>query len=342
MAFAAVTNNTDWAKPSFINPYVQAAIDRDAVAGASIAPALVSVGQDAHQNNISFLRVVWQCQLAGLSYSVWYDPDPAPSSYNDTDMSGFVAYASQAALHTAAGLTESGGFRRIPGGGSLPTDWTDYSDAAYSYGVVQVGDIVGPWLFADLQSLFAQMTRTGGSTSHTGNETRYEGYGTGATPAIAKAAAVADYQQTGTTGTDDPTSYSNVIYWGVGDYDANLFSRGRDVNVADGPSGYEKTASVLLLTPKSRTSAPAGIFDAQGEQRVGGAAIAEDVYNLVFEDTWTGTAAISYDIGTFGNEFPTQPPNWHPTDPDASTSLREAGWVQRVGNVIFDWNFDDQ
>ncbi len=38
------------------------------------------------------------------------------------------------------------GFRRAT---TWPTDWTDYNDPAYSYGRIEEGDIIGPWLFND-------------------------------------------------------------------------------------------------------------------------------------------------------------------------------------------------
>lgn len=30
----------------------------------------------------------------------------------------------------------------------LPATWTDYDDAAYLYGQMQSGDVIGPWIFA--------------------------------------------------------------------------------------------------------------------------------------------------------------------------------------------------
>jgi len=54
-------------------------------------------------------------------------------------------------LYTDAGIDS--GFRRLPRGSANPTDWTDYADAAFSYGAAQAGDIIGPWLFVDLQTM---------------------------------------------------------------------------------------------------------------------------------------------------------------------------------------------
>ena len=50
---------------------------------------------------------------------------------------------------TEAGI-HSSGFRRVSGD-SWPDDWTDDEDDAFSYGTAQQGDIIGPWLYDDLQ-----------------------------------------------------------------------------------------------------------------------------------------------------------------------------------------------
>ena len=55
-----------------------------------------------------------------------------------------------------SGLTS--GFRRAT---EWPTDWTNYEDSAYSYGKIQRGDIVGPWIFADLQKALGAFRSTG-------------------------------------------------------------------------------------------------------------------------------------------------------------------------------------
>lgn len=67
-------------------------------------------------------------------------------------------------IATLAGLTESGVFRRIPEGEAPPTDWEDYGDAAYHYGVYQDKDMAGPWLFKDMQLLLNKLTRWQTST----------------------------------------------------------------------------------------------------------------------------------------------------------------------------------
>jgi hypothetical protein len=44
-----------------------------------------------------------------------------------------------------------------------PTDWTDVDDPAYSYGFCEAGDIIGPWLIADLQMAMTPLKWTASS-----------------------------------------------------------------------------------------------------------------------------------------------------------------------------------
>ena len=76
------------------------------------------------------------------------------STSTEYDNPGEIAYTI-ATFKTQSELTggSSGvvGFRRAT---TWPTDWTDYEDAAYSYGPIEAGDIRGPWIYEDLQKAF--------------------------------------------------------------------------------------------------------------------------------------------------------------------------------------------
>lgn len=50
-------------------------------------------------------------------------------------------------------------FRRVTGT-NLPADWTDFGDAAYSQGLMQVGDVIGPWIMYDLQAVLNKLRWT--------------------------------------------------------------------------------------------------------------------------------------------------------------------------------------
>lgn len=78
------------------------------------------------------------------------------------------------AAMTAAGLTASGYWRRIPAAGSLPASWSSYSDAAYSYGLAAEDDLIGPWLYADLMAALSKLTRHASDPSD--NDVNYLAY----------------------------------------------------------------------------------------------------------------------------------------------------------------------
>jgi hypothetical protein len=80
--------------------------------------------------------------------------DQSLSTSTEYETPNVIAYT-LSTWRTAAGIPS--GFRRAT---TWPTDWTDYADAAYSYGPIQAGDIRGPWIFADLQKAFNAMRWT--------------------------------------------------------------------------------------------------------------------------------------------------------------------------------------
>ena len=98
-----------------------------------------------------------------------------------------------------SGDTTQSDFRRVPGP-DLPADWTDWADAAYSDGPMQAGDILGAWVFRDIQDAFNRLiwTQDAGTTGID----RYRGNG-GASSEIgenwldAQSDAVADWQSVG-------------------------------------------------------------------------------------------------------------------------------------------------
>lgn len=92
----------------------------------------------------------------------------------------------------------------------LPADWTDYADAAYSYGPVQPGDILGPWLWADLQAGINPLVwTTAESVAWLGGQAS-TGAGTGATDGAAKGAASSDFAANLGDANGSPTATSVV------------------------------------------------------------------------------------------------------------------------------------
>jgi hypothetical protein len=64
-------------------------------------------------------------------------------------------YFTLATFRSAAGLDASG-FRRVPEG----VEWDGINDPVWSYGQMQAGDIIGPWIFEDLQKAFGALKWT--------------------------------------------------------------------------------------------------------------------------------------------------------------------------------------
>jgi hypothetical protein len=56
-----------------------------------------------------------------------------------------------------SGISESG-LRRVEGD-EWPKDWTSLTDPAYTFGNAHPGDIIGPWIYHDIQKCFSNMTR---------------------------------------------------------------------------------------------------------------------------------------------------------------------------------------
>lgn len=71
----------------------------------------------------------------------------------------FTNFASVTEMMTAAGLTESGYWRRIAEGGTQPSAWTNYTAEGWSYGKITDKDLAGPWLWIDLETALTALTR---------------------------------------------------------------------------------------------------------------------------------------------------------------------------------------
>ena len=91
----------------------------------------------------------------------------------------------------------STGFRRAT---EWPTDWTNPADAAYSFGKITAGDIVGPWIFEDMQAAFDAMRwsiiETGGFADYFENGQVMGQSETGATMQDAIDALIASWDNT--------------------------------------------------------------------------------------------------------------------------------------------------
>jgi len=165
-AFTAVTLITDWAAQAFGTELALAVYERKRAAGISSAGASsVSAGDDAQ------------------AASFWADLQDALEDLCTSYVNHTVSIHQEAAVpmftlsswRAEAGLSSSG-FRRAT---TWPTDWTNMADPAYSFGQAQAGDIIGPWIFEDLQNGCSALQWTVANASPIDNEQRL-GLGDGA------------------------------------------------------------------------------------------------------------------------------------------------------------------
>ena len=94
---------------------------------------------------------------AGIEEMIPYFADNTPALAGQTALPS--NYASVSAGMTDLGLTATGYWRRIPDTGQSSLGWWNYGDASYSYGRCEDGDLMGPWLWLDLQNTLKNLTR---------------------------------------------------------------------------------------------------------------------------------------------------------------------------------------
>jgi hypothetical protein len=155
MGWTTIDGNTSWQELAIAQEIATAynkrvsalSEDEGTAAGVSeITPAETMTVFDfvsAIQNGIEAMAPYW-----GDPGQALYGSTVVPSNYADAQ-----------SLLASAGLTESGGWRRIADGGTQPDGWTAYTAPGWSYGKIADKDLAGPWLFIDLQLALSAMTR---------------------------------------------------------------------------------------------------------------------------------------------------------------------------------------
>jgi len=96
----------------------------------------------------------------------------------------------------------------------MPDDWTDYNDPAFVYGLASDGDVIGPWLLADLQAALNVLWRTkhlAGVYGLTTNNNK-QGYSGAGMPSWAAAVALAESNYASDLTTINVLPYTS--YWG--------------------------------------------------------------------------------------------------------------------------------
>ena len=217
------------------------------------------------------------------------------------DFEGESAYPSKMTLAqamTAAGLTESGYWRRIADSGTQPATWTDYGAAGWSYGKITDKDLAGPWLFKDIQLALSALTRR--MTNYTRWRSKIGSY-VGALPFPSTPMSWGGWQ---TSSTQTPeyrsqkflrgTAYVAVLEWqvdipeAVADCEADrlLITIPRDVGSpayasVTGKTGYANLTAAEISTVFAKVVGNScGVSTAGGVTTYSGI-IAEDASNLV-------------------------------------------------------------
>lgn len=149
--FTTISNGDDLQALSLLNELQLAYSERRQAIGQSAAD-LLEAGQDLQAVS---LWSGWQDWVED-NVASWLDYEAGSGG----DFTGLASLPvlDLARLRTLAGLPEDG-FRRVPGD-DWPEDWTDNEDPAFEYGPCESGDIIGPWLWVDLQRAFSALRWT--------------------------------------------------------------------------------------------------------------------------------------------------------------------------------------
>jgi len=121
--------------------YYAAVLERLQAANLVLGLTEPVAGGDAHSAEGFWRECQDALETAALSYA---DHAAYPTGFDGEDT--IVVYTTERWLEIA-GIPD--GFRRAT---EWPEDWEDYDDPAYAYGPIEAGDILGPWILADLRA----------------------------------------------------------------------------------------------------------------------------------------------------------------------------------------------
>ena len=167
--YTSLTNvNINWASVSFGNELVTVANEIASV--VSWAPSTGRGTNEVGENAASGLNTMtnrWtihemQDMIISTFDDLWHGTNTLEGATNYYAMSALGGGGTYertfyiADFYRAAGIS-SNGFRRAFT--NYPTVWTDLEDAHYTFGTINLGDIVGPWNVDDIQRCFDIMTQ---------------------------------------------------------------------------------------------------------------------------------------------------------------------------------------
>ncbi len=329
MGWTAVTNNMDWAATAILNEYVSAINER---AGTISNGGLTAVVAGDDVQAVSFWEGLQNWVLDNLIYFV-------DTAFEDFDGETDITMFALTTWKTESGLTS--GFRRAT---TLPTVWASYSDAAYSYGVCQAGDIIGPWLLADLQAALNVLIWT--MEWGTGHSQGYQGaywevgtdnalaFGWGTNPPWQdfKDAVDAEWLTAALSDYDSPMAYTRALGDSTNGYQGDI-GRCASYCVWDCPEATLKRDVDFYSIAQHGGTAQDNTFGPNGDWGVG---------HVVGELHWWLTDAVQDGLtgissGLFGT-LPRAHPDW--CDEPSSGHSKYLGYITESAHIgiVFRWN----
>ena len=157
--FTAISAETDLQDIALYHEILRAEFERlSAFKGSAVSFPdslfdIWPVGLDIQNHAIYLEQQVWlEGALNAEGHMKVLDYETSWSGLTDLPWLSLARWRELAGLHPS-------GFRRVPGA-AWPSDWTDANDPAYSYGRIEPGDIIGPWLLTDLQRGYSALRWT--------------------------------------------------------------------------------------------------------------------------------------------------------------------------------------
>ena len=155
--WTSITNGLNWQSTTFVNELITGVNQR--VQGLWSPPVITPVTNGTNIQSSGF----WASLQTNLEACI--DETLPVSHYIDQTVTiagtDILVGLSLANVRSRAGI-HADGFSRAT---AWPTNWLNVNDAAFSQGFVQEGDILGPWIFLQLQQFMSEMFWTAGIVS---------------------------------------------------------------------------------------------------------------------------------------------------------------------------------
>lgn len=157
--WTTISPGLDWQDVSFMNELVTGVNERVAGLYGGVVIAPIITGQDIQG------KTLWR-NMQNYIESLVTSGNPLSNYLDDlVTISGSAALVAmtKTQMFTRAGLTSTG-WRRAISWDPATDNWSDYSDPMYfAHGQMETGDIIGPWIFQDLQNCMTALKWTASS-----------------------------------------------------------------------------------------------------------------------------------------------------------------------------------